>query len=319
MSDFFFSLTPEHILDAVEKTGLRSTGRCFALNSLENRVYEVEMEEGAPLIGKFYRPQRWTRESILEEHEFLADLAAAEIPVVEPLKINGDSTLNTTPEGILFSVFPKVRGRAPQELQTYQLEQLGRLIARIHNVGATKKTKHRLILTPETYATKPLQFLLDGNFLPLELINQYTQLVQELVSLMTPWFDTSDYQRIHGDCHLGNLLYNQEKPFFLDFDDMVFGPPVQDLWLLVGGNDEEALQARQIMIRGYQEMRKLDLETLKLVEPLRALRIIHYCGWIAKRWKDPAFPRIFTEFGTHKYWLSEIENLQRQLRSIKGH
>ncbi|MDZ4677479.1 MAG: serine/threonine protein kinase [Oligoflexia bacterium] len=317
MSDFFYDLTPEHILSAIEQVGQRSTGRCYALNSLENRVYEVELEDNSKVVGKFYRPGRWTRDAILEEHEFLKDLAAAEIPVAEPLKLQDGSTLGTAEGGIMFSVFPKLRGRAPEELNDQQLLQLGRFLGRIHNVGASKKASHRILLTPETYGVNPLKFLSENNWLSLEIATRYKQVVQEILDISTPWFANIKTHRIHGDCHLGNLLYNNDGPFFLDFDDMVTGPPVQDLWLLVPGNDEQALKDRDVFLKGYTEMREFDFTSLRLVEPLRAFRFIHYSAWIAKRWKDPAFPRIFPDFNTHKYWSSELLDLEKQLNFIK--
>jgi Ser/Thr protein kinase RdoA (MazF antagonist) len=318
VSDLFFELTPQYILEAVEAIGARSTGRCFALNSLENRVYEVEMEDGSKVVGKFYRPQRWTREAILEEHQFLKDLAASEVPVVQPLALKDGSTLGTAEGGILFTVFPKVRGRAPEELTQQQLTQLGRFVGRLHNVGASRKARHRVSINPQTYGTAPLKFLLDNKWLPLDLETQYRQTVEEIIKVITPWFDGIETYRIHGDCHLGNLLYNADGPFFLDFDDMVTGPAVQDLWLIVPGQDEQATRDREVFLQGYEEMRQFKRETLRLVEPLRSLRFIHYSAWIAKRWKDPSFPRAFPEFNSHKYWSSEIHDLKTELNLIKA-
>ena len=317
MTDFFFNLTPEHILNAVEKMGHRSTGRCFALNSLENRVYEVEMEDGSKVVGKFYRPGRWTREQILEEHQFLKDLVENEIPVVPPMPLHTGSTLAETDEGILFAVFPKVQGRAPDELQEDQLAQLGRLIGRLHNVGSQREAPHRLKINPETYGVAPLKFLNDNGWLPLECATRYKAVVEEIIRHVSPWFEGIKTHRIHGDCHLGNLLYNKDGPFFLDFDDMVTGPPVQDMWLILPAQDERTQKFRELFLQGYSEMREFDWTTLRLIEPLRALRIVHYSAWVARRWKDPAFPRIFTEFNTHRYWESEILDLNKLLHQIK--
>ncbi len=313
----FFELTPQHILEAVEAIGFRSTGRCFALNSLENRVYEVEMEDENRFVGKFYRPNRWTKEAILEEHGFLGDLAKAEIPVAQPMVMGNSSTIGKTASGILFAVFPKVRGRVPQELDQQQYLQLGRFLGRLHTVGASKSAQHRMALTPQTYGLAPLKFLDEKGFLPMELASQYKAKVIELVDLIAPWFENIHVQRIHGDCHMGNLLYNGDGPFFLDFDDMVIGPPVQDIWLIAGGSDEQGKRDREIFLKGYCEMREFEMASLRLIEPLRALRFIHYSAWIAKRWDDPAFPRAFPEFNTYKYWLSELQDLQKQLDLIR--
>jgi Ser/Thr protein kinase RdoA (MazF antagonist) len=319
MVESFFELTPEPILTAAEQIGVRSTGRSYALNSLENRVYEIELEDDRKVVAKFYRPGRWTRDAILEEHEFLADLAAQEVPVVEPLKLKDNSTLGTTDGGIFFTVFPKVRGRAPEELKPDQLTQLGRFVGRLHNVGATKTSKNRLLLDPKNYGRPALQFLSENNWLPMELATRYKTVAEEIINLITPWFENIKTHRIHGDCHLGNLLYDQQgNAFFLDFDDMVAGPAVQDFWLLVPGQDEKALQDREIFLKGYTEMRQFDRGTLRLIEPLRALRIIHYSAWIARRWKDPSFQRVFTEFNTHNYWENEIRDLKKQRDIIKA-
>lgn len=318
VTESFFSLTPDHILDAVESIGHRSTGRCFALNSLENRVYEVELESGEKVVGKFYRPGRWTKEAILDEHIFLQDLVDSEIPAVAPTVLSNGSTLDQTKEGIFFAVFPKVAGRAPDELKPDELEQIGRFLARIHNTGAQKQADHRLRLTPTTYGTNNLKFLVDGGWLPLEIKREYEETVTKIVELSEPLFEGVPVQRLHGDCHLGNLLHNQTGFFFLDFDDMVVAPTVQDLWLVTPGNDDETLRSRTALLTGYRQMRDFDQQHLALIEPLRALRFIHFSTWIAKRWKDPSFPRAFPEFNTYRYWAAELEDLKKQLRFISS-
>lgn len=324
---FFFSLTPDRVLEAVEASGLRCSGRCIALNSFENRVYDVELEtEDQPLarnlaanrrVVKFYRPGRWTREQIMEEHAFLADLVAEEIPAVAPATFpNGQTLHQTSGEAIFYALFPKVGGRAPDELSAEQLLRIGRLLARIHNVGASKRAEHRIRIDPQTYGLKNLEFLLSKNWVPLEYEDRYRNVVEKICDLTQPWFETAEYQRIHGDCHLGNLLWNDSGSFFLDFDDMVQGPPVQDLWLLVPGRDAEALQQRNLLLEGYEQIRHFDRKALRLIEPLRALRFVHYAAWIARRWSDPAFPAAFPQFGSHRYWSDEVEDLERQLTLI---
>lgn len=315
MSEFFFNLTPEVVLDSIESIGKRCTGRSFALNSLENRVYELELEDNSRVVGKFYRPGRWTKSNILAEHEFLNDLAKSEVPVVEPLKLNDGSTIGCIQNEIFFTVFPKVAGRAPDELNDIQLLQLGRFIGRIHNVGAQRKNADRMKLTPESYGILPLKFLIDNRWLPLELERPYKAVCESILDKISPWFSQVETHRIHGDCHMGNLLY-KDGPFFLDFDDMLIGPAVQDLWLLTPGQDEEAVKQRQVFLQGYSEMRQFDQSTMRLIEPLRAMRFMHFSAWIAKRWKDPAFPKAFPEFNTHQYWSHEIQDLQKQLNLI---
>ena len=257
MGQFFFELTPDRVLDAVESGGFRVTGRCTALNSFENRVYDVELEgeetpahpsqnrrvepQGSRRIVKFYRPGRWSREQLLEEHEFLADLEHAEIPAIAPLAFPDGETLKQTPVGgIWYALFPKVGGRAPDELSPEQLRWIGRLLGRIHAVGASKPARNRVLLSPTTYGRENLAFLLKGNLISLEFRSRYQAAVEKICKLVEPWFNETTVQRLHGDCHLGNLLWNQQGPFFLDFDDMVRGPAVQDLWLLLPGRDQEA-------------------------------------------------------------------------------
>jgi len=297
----------------------------MALNSFENRVYDVELEteDGAPpklpsenrRVVKFYRPGRWTHEQILEEHQFLKDLVDAEIPAIAPLQFPDGQTLQKTMGGIWYAIFPKVGGRAPDELKDEQLQWVGRLLGRIHAVGAGKKAPNRITLNPATYGKANLEFLLTGNWIPLEFQARYRKTVEEICQLVEPWFAATQSHRIHGDCHLGNLLWNQ-SPFFLDFDDMVNGPPVQDLWLMIPGRDEQARHQMEMLLEGYEEMRSFDRTSLRLIEPLRALRFVHYTAWVARRWKDPAFPLAFPEFGTHRYWSDETDDLELQLRLI---
>lgn len=325
---FFFELTPDRVLDAVETAGLKCTGRCQALNSFENRVYDVELEtaegETAPAslsarrrVIKFYRPGRWSREQILEEHGFLRDLQEAEIPAIAPLPFADGSTLRATPSGIWFAIFPKVGGRSPDEFSEEQLLRVGRLLGRVHNVGAAKPARHRIALTPQTYGRANLEYLL-SKWVPADFRSRYEGAVQAILKISEPWFEKAAMQRVHGDCHPGNLLVNAEGQFFfLDFDDMVVGPPAQDIWLLVPGRDRESLAQRELMLEGYREMRALDPSALRLIEPLRALRFIHYTAWIARRWEDPAFPQAFPEFNSHAYWADETADLEEQFRVIE--
>ena len=316
----FFALTPDKVLEAVEQSGLQCTGRCLTLNSFENRVYEVELEDESHSrkIVKFYRPGRWTPAQILEEHQFLADLVQDEIPVIEPLKFPNGQTLHEIPScGILFALFPKVGGRAPDELSDEQLVRLGRLLGRIHNVGARRKSPNRILIGPETYGVQNLQFLKEKGFLPPEFERRYSECVSEICERTLPWFKEAAVLRLHGDCHRGNLLWNDRGPFFLDFDDMVQGPDVQDFWLLCAGEETESLRQRRLMIEGYSEFRQFDSKNLRLIEPLRALRVVHYAAWIARRWDDPIFPLTFPDFNTHTYWNQEVLDLEKALHRIK--
>ena len=325
---FFFELTPDKILDAVEGFGVQCTGRCMPLNSMENRVYEVEIElpEGEEpkrpsdrfRIIKFYRPGRWTKEQILEEHQFLLDLVEYDIPVVAPLASADGSTLSQLPQlEIYFAVFRKQGGRNPEELTDEQLLQAGRLLARMHNVSVTREAPTRILVSPETVALPALEFLLTSDSMPEEVQASYENLVHKICDIASPWFKDAAVHRIHGDCHLGNLLWGSEGPFWVDFDDMARGPAVQDLWLMIPGRDEYGQQKLQLLLEGYEQMRNFDRNTLRLIEPLRAMRMIYFSAWIAKRWEDPAFKRAFVEFGTPKYWREQVNQLNEQLEFIQ--
>jgi len=326
-TEFFYQLTPDRVLDAVERSlGVRCTGRSFAHNSLENRVYELEIEMAEESVRprsrvsyenfrivKFYRPGRWTKEQILEEHDFLLKLVENENPVVAPLQLQDGQTLNRLPElDIYYAVFPKVGGRSPQELTDEQIERVGRLLARMHNVGASIKPQHRVQINPETYGLNNLQYLLDHNILPENLRSNYQALVEQICHLTSPWFASAAAIQIHGDCHLGNLLWGDEGPFWVDFDDSVIGPPVQDLWLMVPGRDEYCRHILRRLIRSYELLREFDWSSLRLIEALRSLRLIHFSAWIAKRREDPAFIRSFPDFGTDHYWQVQLQDLRDQ-------
>lgn len=318
----FFDLTPDRVLSAAEALGLRCTGRCMALNSLENRVYEVEIElDSAPKtrwdafrVLKFYRPGRWSKQQILEEHQFLKDLAEGDIPVVEPLINSHGETLFEEPQSTIFySLYRKVGGRLIDELDKAQLERLGRLIARIHMIGASKPSQSRVTLSADSYGRKNLEFLIQGNFIPAEIVPYYSQVVGQLCNQAESVLAPLPRQRIHGDLHVGNILWSQEGPMIFDFDDMLNGPPVQDLWLLVPGRDEESLQRREIMLKAYQQMRAFDRTSLKAIELLRALRMINYSAWIARRQDDPIFKRTFPDFGSTQYWREQVSDLMEQI------
>lgn len=321
---YFYGLTPDLILDAVETAGFRCTGRVLQLNSMENRVFEAEIVPPPGTnpphgpdrfrVVKFYRPGRWSPAQISAEHQFLADLQAAEIPAVAPIQLATGSTLGTEPHtSIHFAVFPKVGGRSPDELNPFQLDSIGRLLARLHNVGAARTAPARITLDPETYGWDNLDYLLDSDAIPPDLAGPYADAVEEICDRSFPWFEQAAPLRLHGDAHLGNLLWNDLGPFWVDFDDMVNGPAIQDLWLVVPGRDPDALAARQRLLDAYQSMRAFDPAELRLIEPLRALRYVHFSAWIHRRWADPAFPRKFELFGTKRYWQQQLADLREIL------
>lgn len=325
-TEFFYQLTPDLILASVEKSlGVKCTGRVLAHNSMENRVYEVELDLGQKQtsravyenyrIFKFYRPGRWTKEQILEEHKFCQKLVEEEIPVVAPEPFSDGETLHTLPDTeIHFACFPKVGGRAPDELNSEQVDRIGRLLARAHNVGASMRPEHRLHLNTRYYGEENLKFLLQENLIPPHFAAEYEDLARSIFRCSAPWFEEAKMIQIHGDCHLSNILWGKQGPFLLDFDDTLVGPAVQDMWLLLGGRDDYAKQKLSHLIRSYESMRAFDWGGLKLIEALRALRLIHFSAWIGKRWKDPIFQHYFEDYGSERYWRVQINDLRQQLQ-----
>jgi Ser/Thr protein kinase RdoA (MazF antagonist) len=329
--DDFFSLTPDRILDAVEGsmgnlghpvTGVRATGRTWVLNSVENRVYEIEFEDSSRFVTKFYRPGRWKKEQILEEHSFLETLNKAEVPVVCPIGLCPSPyaelvgpTLGLSKEGIFFSVFPKIMGRSVDELDDEQIRHLGRFIGRLHNVGASFKARHRIALNLKSYGFEALEFLCKSPFLDDIIKPRYQDCVSNFLKEIAPLFDRLSTFAIHGDCHLANILWWEGKPLFVDFDDMVIGPAVQDIWMMLNGRDESDVRKRDMLIEAYEVFRPFDRNQLKLIEPLRGLRMIHYAAWIARRWNDPSFPRMFSHYGSNAYWFDEIQAIE-EIRSL---
>jgi Ser/Thr protein kinase RdoA (MazF antagonist) len=316
--DNFLQILPEVIFAAAEKLGGRCTGRFYALNAMENRVYDIEMEEGPRVVLKFYRPGRWSRATIQAEHDFLRILEESEIPVVCPLSDDAGQTIFEI-NGVMFAIFPKRLGRLEPELSKDQLTRLGRFMARLHNVGATVKGAPRLRLDPQTYGRDPLNFLLDGSFVPAQLASRYEMIVTAICDTIAPRFEKVEYILLHGDCHCGNILWNRDEPCFVDFDDMLYAPPVQDIWMLTGGDDDYGKERREILLEAYTEFRNFDMRTMTLIEPLRALRMIHFAAWIARRWEDEAFKRAFPAFGTERHWEEQIEALVLQLEKIQNY
>lgn len=312
----FQHLLPDVIFTAAETLGGRCTGRFLALNAMENRVYSIEMEGRENVVIKFYRPGRWSRETIQAEHDFLKLAYNNEIPVVCPLPDTAGRTLFET-EGIYFAIFPKRPGRLEPELNKEQLQFLGRFLGRLHNVGSSVLDAPRKRLDPETYGRESLEYIAQERLLSPGLGPTYEKLVNDICTLVTPLFKDASYLLLHGDCHSGNILWRNEQPYFIDFDDMLYAPAVQDLWMLTGGDDAEARKNREILIQSYEEFRAFDTSTLQLIEPLRALRMIYFSAWIARRREDGAFKHVFPHFGTEKYWEEQVEGLSLQLERIR--
>ncbi len=312
-------LGPDAILAAVESTGYRCDGRLLALNSYENRVYQVGIEDEEPLVVKFYRPGRWSDEAILEEHGFTLALAGEEIPVVAPmLDHHGDTLLRHGP--FRFAVYPSRGGRPPELDNPGHLEQLGRFLARIHNVGATEAYRHRPRLDISSFGDESYQYLLEHGFLPRELEIAYRTLAEDLLRGVRSCYARAGQLtnlRLHGDCHLGNILWRDAGPHIVDFDDARTGPAIQDLWMFLSGERSYMTARLADLLEGYTQFRDFDPRELHLNEALRSLRMLHYAAWLARRWEDPAFPRAFPWFNTQRYWEEHILHLREQAANME--
>lgn len=309
----YAALQPDEIFTTMEELGFRCDGRLLALNSYENRVYQIGIEDAEPVVAKFYRPGRWRDAAILEEHSFSYELADADIPVVAPLKIKGKS-LHVS--GVFrLSVSPCRGGRAPELDDEDLLRQLGRLVARIHLAGETRPFRHRPRLDVETYGRQSSRYLREQNLLPAELIDTYNGIVDHLFDNISGCFERAGEVpdiRLHGDFHPGNVLVAGEKLHIVDLDDCRSGPAVQDLWMFLSGNRNEQTPQLATLLEGYQEFRDFDARELHLIEALRTLRMMHYAAWLARRWADPAFKIAFPWFNTPRYWDEHVLSLREQ-------
>lgn len=310
----FAKLGPEDILDAVESMGYRCDGRLLALNSYENRVYQVGIEDTQPLVAKFYRPGRWPDEGIQEEHDFSLELAELEIPVVPPLADeNGETLLRHGP--FRFALYPRRGGRAPDLESPDQLEQMGRLVARIHNAGGSRPFNSRPTLDIEHFGIESYQFLLERGFIPRELELSYRSLAEDLIGQVRACYERAGervHLRLHGDCHPGNILWTDAGAHIVDLDDARMGPALQDLWMFLSGDRDHMTARLADVLEGYTQFRDFDARELHLVEALRTLRMMHYAAWLARRWDDPAFPRAFPWFNSPRYWEEHILALREQ-------
>jgi Ser/Thr protein kinase RdoA (MazF antagonist) len=315
-ADLFLSLTPHKVIEAVEAAGVLCNRVCYPLNSFENRVYELEREDRSRVIAKFYRPGRWTRAQILEEHRFLADLGEAEIPVAEARPFPDGETLHQI-DHIAYCLFGRVGGRAPDELDDALIERLGRLTARIHNVGASRPAPERMRLSGDTMGRERLSWMAEQRVVPARFERRYFTAANVIADLADARLRDVDVHRIHGDLHFGNLLLRDGAFHVLDFDDMMIGPAVQDVWLLLAGRDAEARRQREVFVEAYASIRRFDRASLRLIEPLRGLRMMSYAAWIARRWGDPIFPRTFVQFGTEAYWEEQTADLEDLLEVIR--
>jgi Ser/Thr protein kinase RdoA (MazF antagonist) len=328
LTDDFYSLTVDHVLDCAEEVVAghgRTTGRAMALNSLENRVYQIEFDDGVWVVAKFYRPGRWTAGQITEEHNFLRKLKELEIPVIAPQLGNPQNqskvkqisaSLYESNKHLMFTVFPFVKGRLRDELDDKQLETLGRYLGRIHRVGQEWKGRQRLTLNVEQWGYQALDTLMDGDLQNSAMAEHYEAACLDFLEIAEARLTGVRSIMLHGDCHLGNTLWQDEAPFFLDFDDAMRAPAVQDIWMVVRGRDEEAVEKRKRLLHSYESMCEFNWEELALIEVLRGLRVIHYSAWIQRRLEDPSFQRAFPHFGSEGYWRDEIESLREMTESL---
>jgi len=313
----FDNLHPGAVFAAAESIGLEPSGRLFALNSYENRVYQLGDEDGALWVLKFYRPARWSDAQIAEEHAFTFELAAAELPVAVPIVRDGKSLF--VHQRLRFAAFPYLAGRAPELDQPATLTLLGRTLARVHAVGATSRFVHRNPFGLERFGEQARRQVIDSGFVPEALVEQYARVSEQVIRRVRQCFDAFGRPpslRIHGDCHAGNILWREQGPLFVDLDDCMSGPRIQDLWMFLSGDAASQQASWAALMEGYELFGEFDYAELTLVESLRSLRILHHAAWIAHRWGDPAFPRAFPWFAESRYWERHIADLFEQLAAM---
>ena len=322
-SELFLELTPDKVLDAVERSGVETRPVCYPLNSFENRVYEVELADRTRVVAKFYRPGRWSQQQILEEHRLLAELHAEELPVAPPLPFRdsaGDATAGPTLQtidGIFYALWERKAGRAPDELTDHIAHRLGVFTGRMHVVAARSSFEHRPRLDADYYVRRQLSFLERGRFIPRYLEARYMRAAEAIAAVADRELAGVEYIRLHGDLHLGNVLLRDGALRVIDLDDACLGPPVQDVWLALPGRDAHALRLRESFLEGYESFRAFERSSLSLIEVLRGLRLVRYCGWLARRHDDPAFRLGWPDFGSEEYWQRETGDLEEQVRCIE--
>ena len=320
----YSDLSPESVLDALEAAGHRCDGRVLALNSYENRVYQIGIEDAEPVVAKFYRPARWADAAIHEEHAFSLELAAQEIPVVAPLTREGAAGARESlfvHHGFRYAIFPRRGGRWPELGTATDREWVGRFLGRIHSVGRAGRFAHRAQLSVADLGRNARDFVLDGDWMPDYLATKYEDLTDSLleeVEAQADGWGGARLGRILGDCHRGNILWTDLGPHFVDLDDCLTGPAIQDIWMLLAGSQQEMRTELTDLLKGYEQFLPFDRGELALIEPLRALRMIHYSAWLARRWDDPAFPKAFPWFAEPRYWEEHYRALEDQLAAVMG-
>ncbi len=311
----FDALTPDFMWYALESIGIRAESGFLPLNSYENRVYQFTDEERRRYVVKFYRPERWSNEQIQEEHDFTLELIDNEIPVAPPVRINGNTLHHY--QGYGFALFESVGGRQFEVDNLEQLEGVGRFLGRIHKVGSRQAFQHRPTIGLQEYLYQPREILQNANMIPMHLENSFFNDLDMLIkAIESHWQGSFATIRLHGDCHPGNILW-RDGPMFVDLDDSRNGPAVQDLWMLLNGERQDKLMQLDIILEAYQEFCDFNAAELKLIEPLRGLRMVHYMAWLAKRWHDPAFPLAFPWFNEPKYWEGQVLAFKEQIANLE--
>ncbi len=314
----FDSLNPSFVLNAVDHLGYVSDGRILALNSYENRVYQVGIEDDEPIIAKFYRPNRWSDDQILEDHQFCAELVEQELPVVPPIVKDNTSLFDCG--DFRMALYPRKGGHAPELDNLDNLFTMGRFLGRMHAVGKINAFKYRPAITCKHYGYDSAA-LIEGSYIPDHVHESYQVVSNELLKIIDTVYvdsESSDYIRVHGDCHVGNILWRDEAPHFIDFDDSRMAPAVQDIWMLLSGDRERQSAQLNEIIEGYNEFSEFPINQIKYIESLRTLRIMYFAAWLARRWDDPAFPHAFPWFNTTQYWEQHILDLREQLGEINA-
>ncbi|AKJ31514.1 serine/threonine protein kinase [Caldimonas brevitalea] len=320
----YSALTPDLVLDALEHAGLRGDGRLMQLNSYENRVFQVFLEDGRPVIAKFYRPDRWSDAQIDEEHAFARQLADAEIPVVAPMDLPSPEA-STNPclgrhAGFRFAVYPRRGGRGPELDDPATLQWLGRFLGRIHAVGAQQPFRHRPAIDLGSFGYDTRDWLLQHDAVPPDVLPAWRDtLDRALDAVAQSYAKAGDVRqlRLHGDCHVGNILWTPEGPHFVDLDDARTGPAIQDLWMLLSGDNSSMREQLESVLKGYEDFSHFDRRELHLIEALRTLRLVHHSAWLARRWEDPAFPLAFPWFGSSSYWSEQVVRMREQLQAMQ--
>ena len=311
----FTSLSPDLILDGIETTGMRVDSGLLALNSYENRVYQFHDENLVKYVTKFYRPQRWTEKALREEHDFAFELIEQELPIVAPLKIDGESLFSH--QGYHFAIFPCRGGRIFEVDNLDQLEWMGRFVGRIHAVSAKKAFSQRPTFTREEMLYQAPEIIVQSGFVPKSIELAFYTILDQVIDIANQQYQSDSLIRLHGDCHAGNILWTDDGPHFVDLDDCRMGPAIQDLWMMLSGDRQQQLLQLDTLLSGYEEFFEFETKQFALIESLRTMRVVNYMAWLCKRWQDPAFPHSFPWFNTERYWEEQILMLKEQMSALQ--